>query len=1084
MARSFPEFQNEETPETEDHLVGFRSNLPGGERRFSLQNLLKVFGIVSNWSSGTATDGQVASADGSGGVEFRDNTFNVGSGTESEILDANASGDAKRSGLATLDVETKTGAQAKVDTHTANQTNPHFVTKAQVGLVNVDNTPDSTKPVSVPQQTALDLKANVNGDNLDNDSIGFSKIIQADIEGGAGGSKTKLSSKEYSDLQNQGSVTIHSDVVDAGSGEIITSAERSKLLNIETAATADQSGAEIKSLYEAEINTNAFTDAEKTKLSGLETSKFLGTFINLIALQTAFPSPPEGSYAHVDTGAGNEVQVYIWDASDSSYHAQASASSAETAASIKTKYESNPDTNAFSDAEQTKLTGIELGATADQTDAEIKIAYETNANTNAFTDAEQAKLSGIEAGATADQTGAEIKAAYEGESNTNAFTDSEKTKLAGIESGATADLTGSEIKSLYEAQINTNAYTDAEKNKLNSLDANHYGAPLQTLLQLAALLEINLTDKERRYVEDENVDYFYDQTAISGDVAPNDQTGGNGFWIRLPSGGDTASQIKTKYESNADTNAFTDSEKSDVALIGGLTSDIQNNTNAIENLPPLHVHADTTGFEVSTVPIETTFGAGKRLLQNTNEPDITDFVFMIDFKTAPGAGGRIIGQRLDSATQYWTIDIQNNVQVLSAGSNQIHGGNFRDNEWHTLTVQINTNSVFVDGNFIGVAGPAFIKTLNVPIEIAAFNGSLNFNGQLRRFMIFSGSAVTSTDILNYESGSEVLNNAVLLYKDLGSSGTPYGLGSRTFNPSGSPVSKFSENLKLDVLKDNTIEFSYLTEDAKDKVLAPVVDNITLEEATIIDTSLQSTASTITGVMAETWGVDLNNMGIGSFDGAGKFTNAISSGLTIKVQGTGGAPFNVPAGDYYLVIYGMQPGDGFNSGSPTFAGTKSNILTVGTTQVWKFSVASATTATQLYVFFNNISLTAKHFFITSGDPSKNVAKLKDVITLNAHYSNETIVANAVTMTFDLDSGDTLTAENPISQATTFEVSNVIAGRTFRIEIPIDATGGHTLTLGSSFQNLISGALDNTANAFNLIIGYISNSGNVYYEIKNA
>lgn len=42
----------------------------------------------------------------------------------------------------------------------------------------------------------------------------------------------------------------------------------------------------------------------------------------------------------------------------------------------------------------TKLDGIEVGATADQTAAEIKTAYESNANTNAFTDAEQALVAG------------------------------------------------------------------------------------------------------------------------------------------------------------------------------------------------------------------------------------------------------------------------------------------------------------------------------------------------------------------------------------------------------------------------------------------------------------------------------------------------------------------------------------------------------------------------------------------------------------------------------------------------------------------------------------------------------------------
>ena len=53
----------------------------------------------------------------------------------------------------------------------------------------------------------------------------------------------------------------------------------------------------------------------------------------------------------------------------------------------------------MSAADKAKLDGIETGATADQTNAEIKTAYEANSNTNAYTDAEKTKLSGIAAGA-------------------------------------------------------------------------------------------------------------------------------------------------------------------------------------------------------------------------------------------------------------------------------------------------------------------------------------------------------------------------------------------------------------------------------------------------------------------------------------------------------------------------------------------------------------------------------------------------------------------------------------------------------------------------------------------------------------
>mgnify|MGYP001004894363 CR=1 FL=1 len=53
-----------------------------------------------------------------------------------------------------------------VATHIANTSNPHSVTKAQVGLGNVDNTSDLNKPISTATQTALNLKVNKAGDTL------------------------------------------------------------------------------------------------------------------------------------------------------------------------------------------------------------------------------------------------------------------------------------------------------------------------------------------------------------------------------------------------------------------------------------------------------------------------------------------------------------------------------------------------------------------------------------------------------------------------------------------------------------------------------------------------------------------------------------------------------------------------------------------------------------------------------------------------------------------------------------------------------------------------------------------------------
>ena len=127
----------------------------------------------------------------------------------------------------------------------------------------------------------------------------------------------------------------------------ISAADKVKLDGIETAATADQTAAEIRTLVESATDSNVFTDADHTKLNAIE------------------------------SGATGD----------------------QSNAEIRAAVEAASDSNVFTDADHSKLNAIEAGATADQTGAEIKSAYEAESNTNAFTDAEKTKLSGIATGA-------------------------------------------------------------------------------------------------------------------------------------------------------------------------------------------------------------------------------------------------------------------------------------------------------------------------------------------------------------------------------------------------------------------------------------------------------------------------------------------------------------------------------------------------------------------------------------------------------------------------------------------------------------------------------------------------------------
>ncbi|PNW51299.1 UNVERIFIED_CONTAM: hypothetical protein BEN50_10785 [Euhalothece sp. KZN 001] len=72
----------------------------------------------------------------------------------------------------------------------------------------------------------------------------------------------------------------------------MTSSEKTKLAGIESGAELNPSDSEIKTAYESNSNTNAFTDSEKTKLAGIED----GAEVN--------PSITSGTFSLTDQSGG------------------------------------------------------------------------------------------------------------------------------------------------------------------------------------------------------------------------------------------------------------------------------------------------------------------------------------------------------------------------------------------------------------------------------------------------------------------------------------------------------------------------------------------------------------------------------------------------------------------------------------------------------------------------------------------------------------------------------------------------------------------------------------------------------------
>ena len=443
-----------------------------------------------------------------------------------------------------------------------------------------------------------------------------------------------------------GSVVLNADHIDDTSTthKFATAAQLTKIDGVESGATQDQSGSEIKSAYEGESDTNAFTDAEKTKLSGIETGATADQDLSSYQLQ-----PSEGAFANGDKTKldGIETGANVTDATN--VNAAGATMNTDTnvsgnswvldedsmSSNDATKVPTQQSVKAYVDAnsssgDATSIQGTNVDSTvgspsdgdilvyrsagsdfvleskpaagsnpaaADITDATSDgIALITSSDANPFTDADETKLDGIEASATADQTGAEIKTAYEGESDTNAFTDAEKTKLSGIETGATAD----QDLSSYQLQPSEGAFANGDKTKLDGIEASANVTDTANVTSAGALMDSEVTNLAQVKAFD-SADYA---TASQGTKADSAQ--------QPPSEGAFANGDKTKLDGIA-----TGAEVNVNADWNSSSGDSQ-----ILNKPTLGTAAATASSDYATAAQGTTADSAMQDLSDDSTPSL------------------------------------------------------------------------------------------------------------------------------------------------------------------------------------------------------------------------------------------------------------------------------------------------------------------------------------------------------------------------------------------------------------------------------------------------------------------------------
>ena len=210
----------------------------------------------------------------------------------------------------------------------------------------------------------------------------------------------------YAKIQNVSATNriLGRDSSGAGAIEEITPANLRTMINVEDGATADQSASDILSLLSDQniattgsltIGTDIIHSGDTDTKISFDTDQVVaqtgGTprltitdsaiqlSLNTQVAGTFRMSHTNGNFA-VNNGAGTDV-----------FTVNSSSGNVTTSGTVDGR-------DLATDG--SKLDGIESGATADQSNSEIKTAYEANSNTNAFTDALLSKLNGIAASAT------------------------------------------------------------------------------------------------------------------------------------------------------------------------------------------------------------------------------------------------------------------------------------------------------------------------------------------------------------------------------------------------------------------------------------------------------------------------------------------------------------------------------------------------------------------------------------------------------------------------------------------------------------------------------------------------------------
>ena len=242
-----------------------------------------------------------------------EDSHTINAATTSQAGVMSASDKAKLDSLKTqIDVENLiNGVQNNLNTHINNKSNPHEVTKAQVGLSEVDNTSDVNKPISNATQTALNGKFSAtDGNALKQRVDNIPELVATDITVDSDNDSVNISLDKTSIVDGTLSgTTININSATANKAGILVPTDKSKIDKIITNGNGTKYLSDNGTYKEVQGGSADIESLKQYVNDSISSARSFGYMMQLIEIDAS--GLDENTWYPVTIAAGERMNIRV-----------------------------------------------------------------------------------------------------------------------------------------------------------------------------------------------------------------------------------------------------------------------------------------------------------------------------------------------------------------------------------------------------------------------------------------------------------------------------------------------------------------------------------------------------------------------------------------------------------------------------------------------------------------------------------------------------------------------------------------------------------------------------------------------------